>query len=294
MAIKIDKKGMVRILGRLPRNFQASTVEQRTAWRGADSKVVPSILADVLLETDPQLANGFSVTIGRDDELTRRDLASLEGGLGTVVEKYYLPLAATIEKISRDLNLSREGKKEKMWSEVDQFMSKLVRFGKDPLHNLMSLEVQIAEIFKGALDPEIPDENKVEHELHKREVRDFLRQQGESDRAMSAISFGENANLVALEAIESDPLGNGLVPQGVMDGAKKTAVVAQGGEWIIQEQKSTEKSLDSARRRVHFFEISLMNGLTFRGLVGTEDYPYGSLLEKMERAVGLLDDNAYI
>ena len=290
MAIKIDEKGAVRIQGRIPRRFQSMVVEKRASQRGVDPKGVPSILADALLEVEPQFAKEFSASTVRDDELIRRDLSAVEGGIGQVVQDRYLALAGAIENISKDLALSREGKREKMWSAVEDFMSKIVEAGSGPLAHLLSLEVQILELFKGAIDPEIPDDKKVEYELQKREVRDFLRLQNESDRAATALNFGKSANLVALEAIERDPLGNGLVSKDALDAAKETAVVAQGGEWIIQEQKSAEKSVDAAKRRIHFLERCLLNGLVYRGLVGVEDYPFGSLLQKMEGDIDGLEE----
>lgn len=293
MAIKIDEKGAVRILGRLPRRFHSAIVEKRNLQRGVDPKGVPSILADVLFEMEPQFAQEYSSAVRRDDELTRRDLTNLEAGVGKVLQDHYLSLADTIENISKDLALSREGKKEKMWSAVDDLMAKIVEAGRGPLGHLLSLEIQIAELFRGALDPEIPEGSMVEHELRKREIRDFLRSKIESDREVAAFSFGEDGNLVALDAIESDPLGSGLVAPDVLDAVKNQAIEAQGGEWIIQEQKSVEKAVDSAKRRIHFFERCFMNGLEFRGLVGVEDYPFGSLLQKMEGAMGKLEKDPY-
>ena len=126
-----------------------------------------------------------------------------------------------------------------------------------------------------------------------REIRDYLRAKDEAELAKVIEGLGKTANLLALAAIEKDPLGAMNIIPGVLAAARGNAIAAQGGGWIVKEMKSLDKSIDAAKRRIHTLERGLIYGLESKGLVGASGYGFGSLLRSMMGSMGRLEEDPF-
>jgi hypothetical protein len=115
---------------------------------------------------------------------------------------------------------------------------------------------------EGALKP-LPrtGESAIINEMRASEVRGYVAGLDEGDRMGAVLDFGTGAKLEALAALAEDPRGRDFVPAETLNQARKSAIIAQDGKWLLDWLEDDRNALlMAAASRMSMLEALLWDG----------------------------------
>lgn len=244
----------------------------------------PGILLRSLLQTDTEWHRVHLAVLDRE-------LSSIATGHGRIDKSL-----TEIERIFTDRDLSQDGKIKRA-SDVFQIVLSVIEHWlsikvKEQVNHLEAAE----ELVRLAEKPEkTAGEEASVLELRRSEVRTWFF--GLSDPAQNEAleRFGQDVNLMGLEAVQNDPAGRFRAPKLILDAARVDAIRRQGGDFILVELMDARDTLDALKWRAGALSRLLRGWAADKGLKLTEptsafEIIADEALEKSEEFMRVVED----
>jgi hypothetical protein len=109
-------------------------------------------------------------------------------------------------------------------------------------------------------------------EIRAAEVRSYIAGLDEPDRMGAVLQFGEGAKLEALAAMQDDPRGRDFVSAEILNEARLQAILAQDGQFLLDELEDDRNMLSGAADRMTWVETLLWDGAKLMGMEPEKHY----------------------
>jgi len=197
-----------------------------------------------------------------DDEARRQKLLELD----TKIANYFTTarVGAAMDKvrgIMADDDLTPEAKQKRALAEVEAVAGRVRSYFAGIMGELMEQLSKTERLVEGALLP-LPKagQDALIREIRAAEVRGYIAGLDKPDRMGAVLQFGEGAKLEALAALFEDPRGRDFVPAETLNQARKSAITAQGGKWLLDWLEDDRNALVGAASRMSMLEALLWEG----------------------------------
>jgi len=227
---------------------------------------------------------GLVVTmLNNEDEARRLKLLDLDSKIFDYFQTARVGSAMDkVRGILADADLTPEAQQKRALIEVEAVSGRVRAHFARIITDLLDKLNQTEKLVEGALKP-LPrtGENAVINEIRATEVRGYIAGLDEPGRMAAVLGFGEGAKLEALAALAEDPRGRDFVSAEVLNQARKSAILAQDGEWLLDRLADDRDMLQGAASRMAMVEALLWDGARVLGAQASPPYaPWPDMARK--------------
>ncbi|NCC04821.1 MAG: hypothetical protein EOM37_12470 [Proteobacteria bacterium] len=172
-----------------------------------------------------------------------------------------------VRAIMTDIDLTPEAAKRRAAIEFKGTIQRVHRFFASIMTECLEKLNQTERYVLAALQP-IPRQGQdaLIGEMRAAEVRGYIAGLDTGERAQAVLGFGNGAKLEALAAMQDDPRGRDFVSAEILNEARLQAILAQDGQFLLDELEDDRNMLSGAADRMTWVETLLWDGAKLMGM----------------------------
>lgn len=178
-----------------------------------------------------------------------------------------------VRAIMTDIDLTPEAKQKRAAIEFKGTIDRVHRFFAKVMTEMLEKLNQTERYVQAALQP-IPRQGQdaLIGEMRAAEVRGYIAGLDEGQRMEVVLGFGKGAKLEALAAMQDDPRGRDFVKAEIINEARLQAILAQDGQFLLDELSDDRDMLQGAASRMTWVETLLWDGAKLMGMEPEKHY----------------------